>query len=98
MPWVSLLAFVRLVTNPRVFESTEPVDRAWEQVTDWVGSPVSWIPLPTEDHAEVLGRMLTTSGVVADLVPDAHLAALAVEHGFKLCFADTDVASSRTRI
>lgn len=37
LPWPALVAFVRIVTNPRIFEHPEPVDRAWEQVRDWLG-------------------------------------------------------------
>jgi hypothetical protein len=92
LPWASILAFVRIVTNPRIFDSPEPVDRAWQQVADWLECPVSWIPLPTQDHAEILRTMLTATGLGGNLVPDAHLAALAVEHGLRLYSSDSDFA------
>lgn len=92
LPWPSLLAFVRIVTNPRLFRAPEPVDGAWQQVSDWLECPVSWIPVPTPDHAEILGTMLTPTGVGGNRVPDAHLAALAVEHGLRLCSSDSDFA------
>lgn len=50
------------------------------------------IPLPTERHAEVLGTLLAQPGVHGNLVPDAHLAALAIEHGLTLCSTDGDFA------
>ena len=51
-----------------------------------------WIPQATDRHAEVLGGLLAAAGVQANLVPDAHLAALAIEHGLLLCSADGDFA------
>jgi uncharacterized protein len=90
LPWPSLLAFLRIVTNPRVFERPEPMGRAWRQVQAWLEPEVVWIPEPTERHRDVLGRLVTTAGVQANLVPDAHLAALAIEHGLLLCSTDGD--------
>lgn len=93
LPWPSLLAFVRLTSNPRIFESPSTVAAAWGQVEAWLTAPNVWIPLPTARHPEVLGRLLAAdSGLRADLVPDAHLAALAMEHGLTLCSADGDFA------
>jgi uncharacterized protein len=89
---VSLLAFLRLVTNPRVFERPEPIADAWRQVLAWLHCETTWIPQPTERHAELLGELFTNPGVHANLVPDAHLAALAMEHGLMLCSADSDFA------
>ena len=92
LPWASLLAFLRLVTNPRIFERPEPMVEAWSQVLSWMGCETAWIPQPTERHAAVLGELLAAPGVHANLVPDAHLAALALEHGLTLCSADSDFA------
>ncbi len=92
LPWESLLAFLRLVTNPRVFERPEPIADAWRQALAWLDSETAWIPQPTERHAELLGELLATPGVHANLVPDAHLAVLAMEHGLTLCSADSDFA------
>jgi uncharacterized protein len=92
LPWASLLAFLRLVTNPRVFQHAEPIGEAWSQVLAWLACETAWIPEPTERHAELLGVFLALPGVHANLVPDAHLAALAIEHGLTLCSADSDFA------
>jgi toxin-antitoxin system PIN domain toxin len=92
MPWESLIAFLRLVTNTRVFERAESVENAWKQVRAWISCDVVWIPQPTERHAELLDGLLTRPGVQANLVPDAHLAALALEHGLTLCSTDGDFA------
>ncbi|HXF86749.1 MAG TPA: PIN domain-containing protein [Xanthobacteraceae bacterium] len=50
------------------------------------------MPHPTERHAEVLGTLLAQPGVHGNLVPDAHLAALAIAHGLILCSTDGDFA------
>jgi uncharacterized protein len=91
-PWVSLIAFLRLVTNPRVFERPEPIADAWRQVRAWLACEVAWIPQPTERHSELMDELLTIPGIHANLVPDAHLAALALEHGLTLCSSDGDFA------
>ena len=90
LPWISLLAFLRLVTNPRVFEKPEPISGAWQQVRAWLSSDTAWVPQPTERHVDILGKFLALPGVHGNLVPDAHLAALAVEHGLTLYSTDGD--------
>jgi len=92
LPWESLLAFLRLVTNPRVFEQPETTTAAWGQVQAWLTCANVWIPLPTERHRAVLGDLLSATGAHANLVPDSHLAALAIEHGLVLCSSDGDFA------
>jgi toxin-antitoxin system PIN domain toxin len=92
LPWPSLLAFVRLVSNPRVFEHPETVSSAWGQIEAWLDCPPVWIPQPTDRHREVLGSLLTGDVNRSNLVPDAHLAALAIEHGLILCSTDGDFA------
>ncbi len=90
LPWPSLLAFLRLVTNPRIFEKPERTEDAWTQVQEWLRQDNVWVPQATERHAEVLGPLLATAGVQGNLVPDADLAALAIEHGLTLCSTDGD--------
>lgn len=92
LPWPTLLSFVRLVSNPRIFEHPQPISKAWKQVDDWLTCPVAWIPQPTERHREILGSFLTDTLGRSNLVPDAHLAALAIEHGLTLCSTDRDFA------
>lgn len=92
LPWPSTLAFLRLVTNARVFQRPASVQTAWQQVEAWLNCDVAWIPQPTDRHAEVLGGLLSDPGATANLVPDAHLAALSIEHGLVLCSADSDFA------
>jgi toxin-antitoxin system PIN domain toxin len=92
LPWPSLLAFLRLVTNPRVFERPEPVGDAWRQVREWLACENAWIPQPTERHVEIMSKLLALPGIQGNLIPDAHLAALAIEHGLTLCSTDGDFA------
>ena len=92
LSWPSLLAFLRVMTNPRILERPESTADAWRQVCAWLEVPVVWIPEPTERHRDVLGRLLEQTSATANLVPDAHLAALAIEHGLPLCSADGDFA------
>jgi toxin-antitoxin system PIN domain toxin len=88
LPWPSLLAFLRLVTNPRIFARPQTVPAALAEVRGWLGCDPVWIPAPTERHAEVLGGLLEKARSGGNLVPDAHLAALAIEHGLTLCTLD----------
>jgi hypothetical protein len=92
LPWASLIAFLRLVSNPRVFERPEPLERAWRQVEDWLDCEPAWTPTPTDRHRDILSRTITHAGGRANLVPDAYLAALAIEHGLVLCSTDGDFA------
>jgi hypothetical protein len=92
LPWSSLTAFLRIVTNPRIFARPEPLTAAWAQVEAWLGQDAAWIPVPTDRHQTVLGTILARTRGGPDLVPDAHLAALAIEHGLTLCSTDGDFA------
>ena len=92
LPWPSLLSFLRLVTNPRVFQHPELIADAWRQVEDWLLCSPVWIPQPTDHHREILGPLLMRFGGRANLIPDVHLAALAIEHGLTLCSTDGDFA------
>lgn len=57
----------------------------------WLELAVTWTPQPTEHHAPTLATLLAGESK-ADLVPDAHLAAIAIEHGLTLCSTDRDFA------
>ena len=92
LPWPSLLAFVRIASNPIILRHPiRPAD-AWRQVKAWLACDVVWIPLPTTQHATVFERLLDPPAVTSRLIPDAHLAALAIEHGLTLCSTDGDFA------
>lgn len=90
LPWECLLGFMRVVTNPRIYERPAPLTVAWRQVEHWLSARSAWVPLPGQRHQEILGRLLARLGGGAKLIPDAHLAALAMEHGLELCSTDGD--------
>lgn len=92
LPWQSLAAFLRIATHPRAFERPLSPATAWQRVSDWLAAPVAWIPAPGHEHARILGELITTHDVRGNLVPDAMLAALALEHGVTLYSTDTDFA------
>jgi toxin-antitoxin system PIN domain toxin len=92
LPWPSLLAFVRLVSNPAIMRSPVKPRDAWSQVEEWLSCDPVWTPMPTARHAEVMNRLLHTPTMTSRMVPDAHLAALALEHGLTLCSTDADFA------
>ena len=92
LPWASLLAFLRLVTNPRIYARPQTLVGAWGEVRGWLSCESAWLPTPTERHAEVLGALFSDARAGGNLVPDAHLAALAIEHGLTLCTLDRGFA------
>lgn len=92
LPWPSLLGFARLVTNPRIFQRPLTIGGAWRQIEAWLDCPSVQIATPTERHREVLAPLIKVAAGRANLVPDAHLAALAIEHGLILCSTDGDFA------
>jgi len=92
LPWLSLLGFVRIATNPRLFQKPLSVSQAWKQIEEWLALPTVWIPQPTSRHVEILGSLLCSSGTGGNLVSDAHLAALSIEHDLVLCSTDKDFA------
>ena len=92
LPWPSTLAFVRIASNPTIVRRHVTPAEAWRQVREWLACEAAWIPLPGARHADVLGQLLERPFVTSRLVPDAHLAALAIEHGLTLCSTDGDFA------
>ncbi len=92
LPWQSLTAFVRIATHPRVFATPLSPTAASDQVEEWLAAPAAWVPVPGDGHAEVLLAMVRQLRLVGPLISDAHLAALAVEHGTGIWSTDTDFA------
>lgn len=90
LPWTSLLAFMRLVTKPQLFEEPLTVRSAMDIVDGWLERDNVTIPQPGTRHAALIRSLLTDLGTGGNLVTDAHLAALAIEHGLELCSRDAD--------
>ena len=90
--WVVLLAFLRISTRAVVFvEPLEPAE-AFGVVDAWLSQPCATVVQPTDRHARVLRDLLLPLGTAGNLTMDAHLAALAIEHGAELCSTDMDFA------
>ncbi|MFV0320433.1 MAG: TA system VapC family ribonuclease toxin [Microbacterium sp.] len=92
LPWVSLMAFQRIITHPRVTAHPLTAVEAWGYVTDWLDADLAWIPTPGASHRDILSRFLIDGDLRGNLVTDAHLAALAIEHGTGICSFDSDFA------
>jgi toxin-antitoxin system PIN domain toxin len=90
LPWQTIGAFLRIVTHPRVTENPLSGPAAWGYVAQWLAVPVVWIPPATEATARVYERLCDEIEITGNLVPDAQLAALAIEHGVEIASADTD--------
>jgi toxin-antitoxin system PIN domain toxin len=90
LSWTVLLGFVRLATSPRVFEAPLSPADAFEIIEGWLAQPSATIVHPTERHATLLRGLLEPIGTAGNLTTDAHLAALAIEHGAELCSSDPD--------
>ena len=92
LPWQSLLGFLRVATNPRALENPLSPDEAWGFIEDWLGAPCSWIPQPATGYGTILGRLVRDLRLSGNLIPDAALAALCIEHGLAIVSADSDFA------
>ena len=90
LAWVILLAFIRLTTSSRVFQSPLTAPQALDLVDSWLAQPCATVVHPTSRHAAVLRELLEPLGTAGSLTTDAHLAALAIEHGAELCSTDMD--------
>ena len=92
LPWSSLGAFLRISTHPRAAEHPlQPTD-ALQHIEAWLATEPAWIPQPTERHAEILAGLIRKHHPRGNLISDAQVVALAIEHGLTVCSADTDFA------
>ena len=92
LPWASLLAFQRISTHPRASATPLSPGQAWSYIAEWLDTDSAWVPAPGEKHAEILRLLILDGDLRGNLVTDAHLAALAIEHGVGICSADSDFA------
>jgi toxin-antitoxin system PIN domain toxin len=93
LPWETLLGFMRIMTNPRARSEPYTADEAWDQVELWLASPAAWIPIPGPGHRNILGQIMRAEKPTSKLIPDAHLVALAIEHGLTIASADAGFAA-----
>lgn len=90
--WTALLAFIRIGTSAAVLPAPMTVDEATGQVESWLGAPAAVVVEPTARHLRLLRGLLRDNGTAGNLATDAHLAALAVEHGAEIVSYDRDFA------
>ena len=90
--WLTLWAFLRIATNPRVFERPLSGLEAEAAISSWLAQPAAGILDPCERHWEILCGLVSEGQASGPLVMDAVLAAIAIEHGAMLCTTDRDFA------
>jgi hypothetical protein len=90
--WSAVLAFLRLTTRASIFPHPLSVTAAFDVVDAWLQQPAAVAVMPTARHAAVLRSLLQPLGTAGNLTSDAHIAALAIEHGATLVTYDTDFA------
>lgn len=88
--WVTLIGYVRLSTNKHVMTKPLTVDVAEADVRRWLARKNAVVLHPTERHVDIFFRFLSVAGTGGNITTDAHLAALAFEHGAELFSADAD--------
>lgn len=87
-----LSGFLRVVTHPRVFAPPTPLRSALEFVEALRAQPNAIVVAPGERHWSIFTRLSREADVRGNLVPDAYLAALAIESGSELVSTDRDFA------
>jgi toxin-antitoxin system PIN domain toxin len=90
--WLTLWAFLRIATAPRVFERPLSASEAGTAISSWLAQPTAGVVEPGERHWELLRGLLREGQASGPLVMDAVLAAIAIEHGATLCTTDRDFA------
>jgi uncharacterized protein len=90
LAWAALVSFVRLSTQRITMRQPLDIDTAIGFVEEWLAQPCTTIVGPTNRHLRVMRELLSPLGTGGNLVGDAHLAALAIEHGATLCSSDND--------
>jgi len=90
LPWLVIIAFLRLTTQPRIFDQPLPPDVALDIISGWLAQPCARPLNPGERHWLILSRLLRQDGTAGNLTNDAHLATIAIEHDACLNSADND--------
>ena len=90
--WIAMLAFVRLVTKANLFPRPLTAGGAFDRIEAWLSSPAAVVVEPTAGHATHFRSLLASAGTAGNLVNDAHLAALSIEHRGRIVSYDSDFA------
>jgi toxin-antitoxin system PIN domain toxin len=88
--WLTLWAFLRIATTPRVFQRPLSASEAEAAISSWLAQPAAGIIEPGERHWDILRELVRDAQITGPLVMDAVLAAIAVEHGATVCTAGRD--------
>jgi toxin-antitoxin system PIN domain toxin len=95
LPWIVLLGFLRIATNPDIFPRPLDPETAIGKVDAWLSLDSTRLLREKDEHWDILRSLLAEAGTAANLVIDAHLAAFAISHGAVLVSCDTDFARFR---
>jgi toxin-antitoxin system PIN domain toxin len=90
LAWVTLLGFARITTNPRIVPKPLSLEAAGAYISSWLDQPCVRILEPLDGHWARVEGLLKAAGTAGTLTTDAHLAALALEHGCEICSTDAD--------
>lgn len=90
LPWICLLAFMRITTRRGILARPLGVDAAFDYVDSWLNQPFVQPVRPGDGHWAILRNLLRESGTAGNLTSDAHIAAMALERGATVCSADYD--------
>jgi uncharacterized protein len=88
--WLALLGFIRIATKPALFAHPLTAAQALDFVEEWLARPNATVLHPGARHATLLRQLLASAGTAGNLTSDAHLAAIAIEHGATLASFDAD--------
>ena len=90
LPWIVILAFLRITTHTKIFENPLSSEQAVSYVESWLNQPYVKLIAPGEKHWPILRQLLQSTGTAGNLTSDAHIAALSIEFGCDLYSADHD--------
>ena len=90
LPWIVILAFLRVTTRPGLVRNPLSPEKALAYVESWLEQPFVAPVRPGEQHWSILRNLLRSTGTAGNLLSDAHIAALALEHGYSVYSADND--------
>jgi len=92
LSWAVIFGFVRITTSYRILERPLSLEEAASYVRSWLAQPCVRVVVPREGHWDLVESLLRAAGTAGNLTTDAHLAALAIQHGCTLYTTDTDFA------
>lgn len=90
LPWVAVLGFIRIITNPKIVSPCASPREALACVSEWLSLPHVYLLHPTTHHFTLLSECIDELGTAGNLTTDAHLATIAMEHGYILHTTDAD--------